>query len=203
MAAYDDVLRGDRTRSHRACRGHRSTERRRTRRITPRRRAPRMRDNSVLGWPPNLVFALQMFAIFTCCVPMSMPQAHLVAFCSDLGISPAHGAAMVSVLLGIGILQSSAMGRAVRSHRRPLHHAGRLGVPGGQPVGVHVHPGRSSDCLRFRRCSASASAALFPPMSWPRASCSRSAKPIGVFRRCCLCSGYGHGGGRLDRRNSL
>jgi MFS family permease len=55
---------------------------------------------SVLGWPPNVIFTLQMCAIFTCCVPMSMPQAHLVAFCSDLGISPAHGAAMVSVLLG-------------------------------------------------------------------------------------------------------
>jgi MFS family permease len=54
----------------------------------------------VLGWPPNLVFALQMAAIFTCCVPMAMPQTHLVAFCSDLGISAAHGAAMISVLLG-------------------------------------------------------------------------------------------------------
>jgi len=58
------------------------------------------KTKSVLGWPPNLVFALQMAAIFTCCIPMSMPQAHLVALCSDLGISPAHGAAMVSVLLG-------------------------------------------------------------------------------------------------------
>jgi MFS family permease len=58
-----------------------------------------MRRDSALGWPPNLVFALQMGAIFTCCVPMSMPQAHLVAFCSDLGISPVHGAAMLSVLL--------------------------------------------------------------------------------------------------------
>jgi MFS family permease len=57
-------------------------------------------SKSVLGWPPNLVFALQMAAIFTCCVPMAMPQTHLVAFCSDLGISAAHGAAMVSVLLG-------------------------------------------------------------------------------------------------------
>ena len=57
-------------------------------------------QKSVMGWPPNLVFTLQMCAIFTCCVPMSMPQSHLVAFCSDLGISPAHGAAMVSVLLG-------------------------------------------------------------------------------------------------------
>jgi MFS family permease len=58
------------------------------------------RKNSVLGWPPNLVYALQACAIFTCCVPMSMPQSHLVAFCSDLGISPVHGAAMLSVLLG-------------------------------------------------------------------------------------------------------
>jgi MFS family permease len=57
-------------------------------------------SKSVLGWPPNLVFALQMAAIFTCCVPMAMPQTHLVAFCSDLGINAAHGAAMVSVLLG-------------------------------------------------------------------------------------------------------
>jgi MFS family permease len=56
-------------------------------------------QGSIFGWPPNLIFALQMCAIFTCCVPMSMPQAHLVAFCSDLGISPMHGAAMLSVLL--------------------------------------------------------------------------------------------------------
>jgi MFS family permease len=57
-------------------------------------------SKSVLGWPPNLIFALQMAAIFTCCIPMAMPQTHLVAFCSDLGISAAHGAAMLSVLLG-------------------------------------------------------------------------------------------------------
>src|SRR6201987_3461966 len=31
---------------------------------------------------------------------MAMPQTHLVAFCSDLGISAAHGAAMLSVLCG-------------------------------------------------------------------------------------------------------
>jgi MFS family permease len=66
--------------------------------------------NKVLGWPPNLVFALQMAAIFTCCIPMSMPQAHLVAFCSDLGISPAHGAAMVSVLLGAAFFSRQVWG---------------------------------------------------------------------------------------------
>jgi predicted MFS family arabinose efflux permease len=51
-----------------------------------------------------------MFAIFTCCVPMSMPQAHLVAFCSDLGISPVHGAAMLSVLLGSAFLSRQVWG---------------------------------------------------------------------------------------------
>jgi MFS family permease len=66
--------------------------------------------NTVLGWPPNLVFALQAGAIFTCCIPMSMPQAHLVAFCSDLGISAAHGAAMVSVLLGAAFFSRQLWG---------------------------------------------------------------------------------------------
>jgi MFS family permease len=65
---------------------------------------------SVLGWPPNLVFALQMGAIFTCCIPMSMPQAHLVALCSDLGISAAHGAAMVSVLLAAAFMSRQIWG---------------------------------------------------------------------------------------------
>ena len=67
-------------------------------------------QKSVMGWPPNLIFALQMCAIFTCCIPMSMPQGHLVAFCSDLGISPAHGAAMVSVLLGAAFLSRQVWG---------------------------------------------------------------------------------------------
>ena len=65
---------------------------------------------SVMGWPPNLVFALQMCAIFTCCIPMSMPQAHLVAFCTDHGISAAHGAAMVSVLLGAAFFSRQVWG---------------------------------------------------------------------------------------------
>jgi MFS family permease len=65
---------------------------------------------SVMGWPPNLVFALQMCAIFTCCVPMAMPQAHLVAFCTDHGISAAHGAAMVSVLLSAAFFSRQVWG---------------------------------------------------------------------------------------------
>ena len=70
----------------------------------------RTAKDRVLGWPPNLVFALQMCAIFTCCLPMAMPQAHLVAFCTDHGISAAHGAAMVSVLLGAAFFSRQVWG---------------------------------------------------------------------------------------------
>jgi MFS family permease len=74
-------------------------------------RTGELRDaKTVLGWPPNLVFGLQMIAIFTCCIPMAMPQTHLVAFCSDLGISAAHGAAMVSVLLGAAFFSRQLWG---------------------------------------------------------------------------------------------
>ena len=64
----------------------------------------------VFGWPPNVVFAMLAVAAFLCCVTMSMPQAHLVAFCSDLGIAPAHGAAMLSVLLGVGFMSRQVWG---------------------------------------------------------------------------------------------
>ena len=54
----------------------------------------------VLGLPANTVQGLLCVAGFLCCVPMSLPASHLVAFCTDLGIAPAQGAAMLSVLLG-------------------------------------------------------------------------------------------------------
>jgi len=64
----------------------------------------------VLGWPPNAVFALMCAAGVLCCMPMAMPQSHLVAFCSDLGIPAAHGAAMMSVLLGCAFLSRQFWG---------------------------------------------------------------------------------------------
>jgi MFS family permease len=54
---------------------------------------------SVLGMPANLVQTLICVATFFCCIPMAVPSSHLVAFCTDLGIVPTHGAAMLSVLL--------------------------------------------------------------------------------------------------------
>jgi MFS family permease len=68
------------------------------------------RPGPVLGWPPNLVYSMLCAAAFLCCIPMALPQAHLVAFCSDLGISPAHGAAMLSVVLGCGVLSRQIWG---------------------------------------------------------------------------------------------
>jgi MFS family permease len=41
---------------------------------------------------------------------MAMPQAHLPAFCSDLGILASHGAAMLSVLLGTAFLSRQFWG---------------------------------------------------------------------------------------------
>ncbi len=64
----------------------------------------------VLGWPPNLVFFLLALAAVFCCMPMAMPQAHLPALCSDLGIPASHGAAMLSVLLGAAFVSRQLWG---------------------------------------------------------------------------------------------
>jgi MFS family permease len=64
----------------------------------------------VFGWNGNVVFGMIAFASFLCCVTMSMPQQHLVAFCSDLGISTTLGAAMLSVLLGMGFFARQGWG---------------------------------------------------------------------------------------------
>jgi MFS family permease len=66
--------------------------------------------SSVLGWPPNLVFGMMCAAAVMCCIPMAMPQGHLVAFCSDLGISRSTGALMLSVLLGTAFLSRQIWG---------------------------------------------------------------------------------------------
>ena len=64
----------------------------------------------VFNWPPNSVFALMCGAAVLCCIPMAMPQGHLVAFCSDLGIARSIGALMLSVLLGTAFLSRQIWG---------------------------------------------------------------------------------------------
>jgi MFS family permease len=64
----------------------------------------------VLGLPANLVFAMMCGAGVMCCIPMAMPQGHLVAFCSDLGINRSMGALMLSVLLGTAFFSRQVWG---------------------------------------------------------------------------------------------
>jgi MFS family permease len=68
------------------------------------------RKNRVAGLSPNIVQALICIAGFSCCIPMAVPSAHLVAFCGDIGIRPTHGAAMLSVMLGSAFLARQAWG---------------------------------------------------------------------------------------------
>jgi MFS family permease len=63
-----------------------------------------------LGISPNALQTLLCVAGLACCVAMSMPQVHIVAYCGDLGYGPAHGAEMLSVMLGFGIVSRLATG---------------------------------------------------------------------------------------------
>ena len=45
-----------------------------------------------------------------CCVAMSMPQVHIVAYCGDLGYGVARGAEMLSLMLGFGIVSRVGSG---------------------------------------------------------------------------------------------
>jgi MFS family permease len=48
--------------------------------------------------------ALLCVAGVSCCVAMSMPQVHIVAYCGDLGYGVARGAEMLSIMLAFGIV---------------------------------------------------------------------------------------------------
>ncbi len=45
-----------------------------------------------------------------CCVAMSMPQVHIVAYCGDLGYGAARGAEMLSLMLACGIVSRIVSG---------------------------------------------------------------------------------------------
>jgi MFS family permease len=59
---------------------------------------------SVLGLRSRTALGLLCVAGFLCCVPMAMPQGHLVAYCGDLGIPVTQGAAMLSLLLACAFI---------------------------------------------------------------------------------------------------
>jgi MFS family permease len=63
-----------------------------------------------LGLSPNALMVLLVIAGIACCVAMSMPQVHIVAYCGDLGYGAARGAEMLSLMLGFGIVSRLASG---------------------------------------------------------------------------------------------
>jgi MFS family permease len=59
---------------------------------------------------PRALQALLIVAGLGCCVAMSMPQVHIVAYCADLGYGVARGAEMLSLMLAGGIVSRLASG---------------------------------------------------------------------------------------------
>jgi MFS family permease len=63
-----------------------------------------------IALPPGVLQTLLAMAGLACCVAMSMPQVHIVAYCGDLGYGPARGAQMLSLMLGFGIVSRIGSG---------------------------------------------------------------------------------------------
>lgn len=86
---------------------------RRPRPLAPSVRASRSQAGGPqegLGLSPNALQALLGLAAISCCVAMSMPQVHLVAYCGDLGYGAARGAEMLSIMLACGIVSRIGSG---------------------------------------------------------------------------------------------
>jgi MFS family permease len=86
-----------------------------------RRRAPRQPGETAarvasapapapLGFTPNALQALLVLAGLSCCIAMSMPQVHIVAYAGDLGHGVARGAEMLALMLGFGVISRMASG---------------------------------------------------------------------------------------------
>ncbi len=80
----------------------------RTRASMVERPSPSSASRNTDGTP--LLQGLLVLAGLACCVAMSMPQVHLIAYCQDLGYGPAAGANMLALLLGCGVVSRLASG---------------------------------------------------------------------------------------------
>lgn len=63
-----------------------------------------------LGLSPAVLQGLLCVAGVSCCVAMSMPQVHIVAYCGDLGFGAARGAQMLAVMMGAGVVSRLVSG---------------------------------------------------------------------------------------------
>jgi MFS family permease len=58
----------------------------------------------------NTLTVILSVASIACCVAMSMPQVHIVAYCGDLGYGVARGAEMLSLMMAFGIVSRIGSG---------------------------------------------------------------------------------------------
>ena len=63
-----------------------------------------------LGVAPGTLQCLICAAGLGCCIAMAAPQVHIVAHVTDLGYAAQHGAAMLSLMLGTGIVSRIGSG---------------------------------------------------------------------------------------------
>ena len=66
------------------------------------RPSPQAKASTGTGTPA--LQGLLVLAGLACCVAMSMPQVHIIAYCGDLGYGSAAGAQMLSLMLGFGVI---------------------------------------------------------------------------------------------------
>jgi MFS family permease len=66
--------------------------------------AARKGTPATLGCSPAALQTALAFASVCCCVAMSMPQVHIVAYCGDLGYGVARGADMLALMMAFGIV---------------------------------------------------------------------------------------------------
>jgi MFS family permease len=66
--------------------------------------AARTGTPAMLGLSSGALQTLLALASVCCCVAMSMPQVHIVAYCGDLGYGVARGADMLALMMAFGIV---------------------------------------------------------------------------------------------------
>jgi MFS family permease len=72
--------------------------------------SPGSREVQPISLSPGALQVLLVVAGLGCCVAMSMPQVHIVAYCMDLGYGVAHGADMLSIMMAGGVVSRLASG---------------------------------------------------------------------------------------------
>jgi MFS family permease len=75
-----------------------------------RARSAMSRSPRPLGMSPAALQTVLIIAGLSCCVAMSMPQVHIVAYSGDLGHGTARGAQMLSLMLGAGVVSRLVFG---------------------------------------------------------------------------------------------